>query len=66
MTGINGSLVRGLLDDRHGPNCSGQEYSTCRPAPYGNGFVVVYMEWCGDCGAVDWEYVDKMLPEGDA
>jgi hypothetical protein len=45
----------GLLHDRHADGCDGQEYSTVRPAPYGHGFAVVVAEWCGDCGAADYD-----------
>lgn len=49
-----------LLDPLHKKGCTGTEYSVCRPvatseAP--NGFEVVYLTWCGTCGAADWEAV---------
>lgn len=60
--GRNGSQL-GLLDDRHAIGCDGQEYSTCRPvaAPArgdsSREFKVLFMVWCGDCGAADWDWV---------
>lgn len=48
----------GLLDERHARGCDGKEFCTARPVPFGSGFAVVYMEWCSECGAVDWDYVD--------
>lgn len=50
----------GLLHGLHGRDCaSGQEYSSARPVAVGStGFLVVYMAWCGDCGACAWEVVD--------
>lgn len=47
----------GLLDELHAPGCDGQEYSTCRavvPGPRPSKIMVVYMTWCGECGAADW------------
>lgn len=53
------SLEATLLDDLHGDMCNGgQEYSSCRPVSLGeNTLTVVYMAWCGDCGAAAWEIV---------
>lgn len=52
---------RGLLQQLHAPNCNGQEFSTCRAVVTdvdpGQEIVVVFMEWCGDCGAASWETV---------
>ena len=62
MTGISGSH-RSLLDEKHATGCDGREFTKAQVAPYGPGFVIVRMEWCGECGAVDWEYIDKMLPD---
>lgn len=64
MSGLPGS-TRSLLDGEHATGCDGKEFTKAAVAPYGPGFVVVRMEWCGDCGALDWEYVDKMLPQPD-
>jgi len=64
MTGVPGSR-RGLLDGDHAGGCDGTEFTKAQIAPYGPGFVVVRLEWCGECGAVDWERVDKMLLEPD-
>lgn len=61
---MNGSHMS-LLHDRHANGCDGQEYSTVRPAPYGNGFMVIYAEWCGECGAADWDLIETVQPEGD-
>lgn len=62
---MNGSMM-GLLHDRHASGCSdGTEYSGVEVAPWGDGFAVIYAEWCGECGAADWELVDSMRPEGD-
>jgi hypothetical protein len=63
----------GLLDQLHAGGCDGQEYSACRPvvvpagafneptyadhADRGADLVVVFMAWCGECGAADWEVV---------
>lgn len=48
----------GLLDGLHASGCTGQEYSACRAVPNGDkGFLVVFMTWCGDCGAADFEEV---------
>ena len=63
MSGLNGSAVTGLLDERHAHGCDGQEFTKLSVAPYGPGFVVVRLVWCGECGASEYEYVDKMLPE---
>lgn len=62
---MNGSLV-GLLDDSHATGCGGQEYSTVEVAPWGRGFAVVRAEWCGECGAADYELLDTLQPEGSA
>lgn len=63
----------GLLHGLHAGDCSGSEYSTCRPlvvpagaydeptyADHGDRgarLEVVYMAWCGECGAADYEVV---------
>lgn len=55
------SLLQGL----HGDGCEGTEYSTCRPVVMddnqGPGEIVqvVYMEWCGECGAADYALVGR-------
>lgn len=56
----------GLLDSLHATGCDGQEYTTVRPVPvFGRqdpeepDFHVLYLEWCGECGAADWEYVGR-------
>jgi hypothetical protein len=62
VSGLNGSAFRGLLHERHAEGCDGQEYSTARPVAFGAGFAVVYCEWCGDCGAADYQLVDYVEP----
>ena len=58
----NGELNTGFLSGLHASGCPGsQTYSSCRPVFTGHPecpFAVVYMAWCGDCGAVRWEVVD--------
>ena len=48
-----------LLDPFHKRGCDGTEYSACRPVfdPEAVGIEVVFMKWCGECGAADWETV---------
>jgi hypothetical protein len=58
----NGHVGMALLDDRHATGCDGQEYSTCRAVPYGDGIMVVFCEWCGDCGAADYDIVGSIDP----
>jgi hypothetical protein len=60
MSPLPGSSTYGLLHEAHATGCDGTEYSTGRPVPVPGGFAVVYMEWCGDCGACDWELVDAV------
>lgn len=54
---------RGLLDDLHADGCQGNEFTTCEPVvrddpeDQGDRVTVVVMEWCGNCGAADWEVV---------
>lgn len=52
-------LEETLMHDLHGDMCNGgQEYSSCRPVHLAdNTLTVVYMTWCGDCGACAWEVV---------
>lgn len=58
-----GMMAMSLLDDLHAQGCDGTEYSACRPVVVDDPRLreqtveVVYMEWCGECGAADWEYV---------
>jgi hypothetical protein len=67
-----GSNLGGLLGELHAQGCDGNEYSACRPVvvPAGAGeeptylgrdrgaqIVVVFLAWCCDCGAADWEAV---------
>jgi hypothetical protein len=59
----HGSML-GLLHDSHAGGCDGKEFCTVETAPYGRGFAVVYAEWCGDCGARDYDIVDFVEPEG--
>lgn len=64
---LPGHDFMGLLDDLHGTNCDGTEYSACRPVPNLTklikkdpdepNFHVVYMAWCSECGAADYEIV---------
>lgn len=53
-----GDTGESLLDGLHGQECSGTEYSTCRPIAREDAIRVVYMEWCGECGAADWEVIE--------
>ena len=52
-----------LLDPLHKRGCDGTEYSACRPVATGRDdvevptFEVVYVAWCGECGAADYETV---------
>jgi len=63
VTGIPGH-TRGLLHQDHAVHCSdGTEYSGVETAAWGDGFAVIYAEWCGECGAADWELVDTIQPE---
>lgn len=60
-----GSNIGGLLRGLHGSECAGQEYSTCRPVPNVRArddpdetpFYVLYMAWCGECGAAEWDFI---------
>lgn len=50
----------GLLDPLHSNGCEGTEYCALRPVQTpesANGFEVLYLAWCGECGAADWETV---------
>jgi len=55
----------GLLRDLHANGCEGRdsEFSKCAPVVLddpedaGQTIEVVVMEWCGSCGAADWEVV---------
>lgn len=51
--GTNGGLIVGL----HYGDCTGTTFSKCATIGRPEGFSVVYMEWCGDCGAADYEVV---------
>jgi hypothetical protein len=57
MSGCDGSH-RSLLDGRHANACDGQEFASVDVVPFGQGFAVVFAEWCAECGAVDWDLVD--------
>lgn len=58
---------RSLLDDKHASGCDGNEYSTCEsvpnmvksvdPDPDRPDFWVLYITWCGECGAAGFEVV---------
>jgi hypothetical protein len=54
---------RGLLYDLHASGCDGSEFAKCAPVVMddpedrGQKVEVVVMEWCGNCGAADWEVV---------
>jgi len=63
MSGMDGHMLS-LLDRRHATGCDGQEFSTVEAVPYGDGFAVIYAEWCIECGAADWDLMDTMRPEG--
>lgn len=68
-----GSTTHRLLDQLHANSCPRErEHGSCWPVvvPAGGNeepsyydrergaeIVVVYIEWCGDCGAADWEVV---------
>lgn len=59
----------GLLDELHATGCDGKEYSTCEVVPnmqlyYEHDpdetpFFVLYLEWCGECGAADFDFVGR-------
>jgi len=61
----NGSVLGGLLRQLHADGCNGREFSTCRPvvvpieepSERSHRLEVVYMAWCEECGAADWEVV---------
>jgi len=63
----NGSDMVGLLHGLHSGGCDGTEYSACRPVvipgyedadgKHPPRIEVVYMQWCGKCGAADWVVV---------
>jgi len=59
----NGDSVFGLLHGLHVDGCDGTEYTSCRPVVLGGPsrepehVEVVYMAWCGECGAADYEVV---------
>ncbi|WP_435062438.1 hypothetical protein [Halobaculum sp. EA56] len=60
----SGSQMLGLLHKLHAEGCDGQEYSTCRPVVESTDATVpsekiqvVFMAWCGECGAADYEVV---------
>lgn len=55
--------MHGLLDRLHARGCDGQEYSVCRPVARGDAVAVIYTEWCGECGAADWELVGTLEPD---
>jgi hypothetical protein len=52
-----------MLGDLHTDRCDKDTYTKCAPVvrddPEGRGELVevVVMEWCGICGAADWEVV---------
>lgn len=57
--------MAGLLDDLHAPRCDGTEYSAVRPKLIpdidregGVRLGAIFMAWCGECGAADWEVVE--------
>lgn len=58
-----GDSMLGLIDDLHAEGCPKQEFSTCRPVVRddpeqpGDRVDVIYMAWCGNCGAADWDWV---------
>lgn len=55
----------GLLDDLHARGCDERERSFCWPVVLPKDWAdhpperlaVVYMEWCAECGAADWEMI---------
>lgn len=59
----DGSQFMGQLHSLHTDGCSGTEYSACRPVVVpGQGsqsaqIEVVFMAWCGDCEAADYELI---------
>lgn len=55
-----GSTTHVLLHDFHADGCDGQEYSTCRPVAWGTAVAIVYCEWCGECGAADYDLVSTL------
>lgn len=58
MSGLEGAPMS-LLDGRHYDGCEGAVYSACRLVSFGDGFVVLFTEWCGECGAADYEVVGE-------
>lgn len=52
-----------LLYDLHADDCDGTEYTACRPVVLddredrGQKIEVVFMAWCGECHAAEWEVV---------
>lgn len=60
----SGTVSTSLLDGLHASGCvDGKEYSTCQaitvddPEDRGETFHVILMQWCGDCGAAEWDFV---------
>lgn len=56
----------GLLHGKHAAGCDGTEYSACRPVvvpPVGRPsrheakIKVVFMTWCSECEAADYDIV---------
>lgn len=63
----DGSTMMGLLDGLHGEGCDGTEYSRMQAVPLsgsiqevqreGQSLEIVFMKWCGECEAAEWDYV---------
>lgn len=57
-----------LLD--HATGCDGREFAKCSPVPLVgratagdpelDEVAIIYMEWCGECGAADYELVGTL------
>ena len=67
MTRRPGDLTHTLLDDLHAPGCEEDLVSKCQaltverfegnPPARQEAIEVVWMEWCDECGAADYEVV---------
>lgn len=51
----------------HASGCDGREFCTCEAVPLPDradpeepDIMVVYLEWCGECGAADFEIVGSV------
>lgn len=45
-----------LMDELHAQGCNGKEFTKMTAVPTTPpDFVVIWMCWCGECGAADYE-----------